>query len=386
MSDYQSLVDEVSALFQAPVTLEDREFTLIAFSSHDDDLDPVRARSILRRRSSPEVRAWFEGFGITRATGPVRTPADPTEGVRARLCLPARHEGAVYGYLWLLDDGTIDPADPRMTRVMTLASRAGRLLAADTWRAEAAPRAFEQLLSGSATDRAEAARTLGALRHPASASASVTVVWTSPAPQPARVRLPYGVLTHQSPAGLALLVPLPNPADIAPARTIAAALLDSVTGSPLAGVGGARTDLPDVPHSLREARSAVRAARAEPRLGPVACWDELGAYRLIAAPPMATPTAPLADPALLPLLEPARADLLRTAETYLDQAGHAQRTAEALSVHRQTLYYRLSRVKALTGLDLDSGSDRLLLHLAIKTFRLATTPEDPTDSSPEPMD
>lgn len=381
MSDYQSLVDEVSALLQAPVTLEDREFTLIAFSSHDDDLDPVRTRSILRRRSSPAVRAWFEGFGIADATGPTRTPADPAAGVRARLCVPARHEDAVYGYLWLLDDGTIDPADPRLTRVMALATRAGALLAADTWQREAAPRAFAQLLSGSATDRAEAGRTLTTLRHPAAASASVTVVWASPAPQIAPARPPYGVLTHRSPGGLALLVPLPDVADTTPARAIAAGLLDSVTGShqALAGVGGAKTDLSDVPHSWREARLAVRAARAEPRLGPVARWDELGAYRLIAAPPMATPAAPPADPALLPLLDPARADLLHTAETYLDHAGHAQRTAEALSVHRQTLYYRLSRIKALTGLDLDSGADRLLLHLAVKTFRLATAPDDHAD-------
>jgi hypothetical protein len=379
MSDYQSLVDEVSALLQAPVTLEDREFTLIAFSSHDDDLDPVRTRSILRRRSSPSVRAWFEGFGIARATGPTRTPADPAAGVRARLCVPARHEGAVYGYLWLLDDGTVDPADPRMTRVMDLATRAGRLLAADTWQREAAPRAFARLLSGSATDRAEAARTLGTLRHPAAASASVTVVWVSPAPESPAGRLPHGVAAHASPGGLALLVPLPDIADTAPAQAIATGLLDSVAGShgALAGVGGAKTDLSDVPHSWREARLAVRAARAEPRLGPVACWDTLGAFRLIAAPPMATPAAPPADPALVPLLDPARADLLRTAETYLDHAGHAQRTADALSVHRQTLYYRLSRIKALTGLDLDSGADRLLLHLAIKTFRLATAPEDP---------
>ncbi|MBO2449501.1 helix-turn-helix domain-containing protein [Actinomadura barringtoniae] len=377
MSDYQSLVDEVSALLQAPVTLEDREFALIAFSSHDDDLDPVRTRSILHRRSSPAVRAWFESFGIASATGPIRTPADPDEGIRARLCVPARHEGAVYGYLWLLDDGTIDPADPRLDRVMTLATWAGRLLAADTWQREAAPLAFAQLLSGSATDRTGAARTLAGLKHPAATAASVTVVWASPAPKLNPARLPDGVPAHRSLDGLALLVPLPDPADVSPARTVAASLITAGGDEVLAGIGGARTDLLDVPHSWREARLAVRSARAEPRLGPVASWDGLGAYRLIAAPPLATPAAPDADPALLPLLQPARSDLLHTAETYLDQAGHAQRTAEALAIHRQTLYYRLSRIKALTGLDMDSGADRLLLHLAIKTYRLATAPEEP---------
>ncbi|RSO04873.1 hypothetical protein DMH15_42305, partial [Streptomyces sp. WAC 06725] len=33
-------------------------------------------------------------------------------------------------------------------------------------------------------------------------------------------------------------------------------------------------------------------------------------------------------------------------------------------------YYRLGRVEKLTGLDLDEGGDRLLLHMALKTARL----------------
>lgn len=67
---------------------------------------------------------------------------------------------------------------------------------------------------------------------------------------------------------------------------------------------------------------------------------------------------------------PAHAELARTAEVYLDCAGQAGRTASELSIHRQTLYYRLSRVEQLTGLDLDDGEDRLLLHMALKRARL----------------
>lgn len=83
--DYQELVDEISALLGMPLTLENRDFGLIAFGVHDSDdegvMDPVRTRSILTRKSTAAVRDWFEGFGITRATGPVRIPAAPDAGV-----------------------------------------------------------------------------------------------------------------------------------------------------------------------------------------------------------------------------------------------------------------------------------------------------------------
>ncbi|MFF0447170.1 PucR family transcriptional regulator [Streptomyces sp. NPDC004609] len=76
------------------------------------------------------------------------------------------------------------------------------------------------------------------------------------------------------------------------------------------------------------------------------------------------------DPAVRPLLDAAHTELARTAEVFLDLAGQAGRTASALGIHRQTLYYRLSRVEQLTGLDLADGEDRLLLHMALKTARL----------------
>ncbi|SCD76361.1 PucR C-terminal helix-turn-helix domain-containing protein, partial [Streptomyces sp. DfronAA-171] len=67
---------------------------------------------------------------------------------------------------------------------------------------------------------------------------------------------------------------------------------------------------------------------------------------------------------------PRHAELARTVEVFLDHAGQAGRTAAALGIHRQTLYYRLSRVEQLTGLDLDDGEHRLLLHMGVKAARL----------------
>src|SRR3954447_18473691 len=134
--DYQELVDEISELLGVPATLENRDFELIAFGAYDSEgdldpsaLDPVRTRSILTRRSTTAVREWFEGFGITRATGPVRIPPTPEAGVyRGRICLPVRHRGVVLGYVWLLDDDP-GPSDARLATAMEVTARIGALLA-----------------------------------------------------------------------------------------------------------------------------------------------------------------------------------------------------------------------------------------------------------------
>ncbi|MEK8172693.1 helix-turn-helix domain-containing protein [Streptomyces sp. M19] len=136
-------------------------------------------------------------------------------------------------------------------------------------------------------------------------------------------------------------------------------------GGAAAGISAPRHGLDDLPGAWHEATAAARAARADERLGPVAEWTAIGPYRLLTGLP---PIAP--DPAVHPLLERAHAQLARTAEAFLDRAGQASRTARALGIHRQTLYYRLSRVEQLTGLDLDAGEDRLLLHMALKAARL----------------
>src|SRR5215213_3974608 len=134
--DLQELVDEVSRLLDAPATLEDAEFTLLAFCAHDDShagaMDAVRTRSILTRGSPAATRRWFEEFGIASAEAPLRTPADEAAGILTRLDIPVRHAGRTRGYLWLLDGGRIDPTDDgdrALAAALDLAAEAGRLLA-----------------------------------------------------------------------------------------------------------------------------------------------------------------------------------------------------------------------------------------------------------------
>ncbi|WP_406863316.1 helix-turn-helix domain-containing protein [Streptomyces sp. HUAS MG47] len=420
--DYQELVDEISELLGEPATLENRDFGLIAFGAHDSDddsaMDPVRTRSILTRKSTPAVRAWFEGFGIARATGPVRIPAAPDAGVfRDRICLPVRHRGVVLGYVWLLD-AEPGPTHEQLTAAMEVAGRIGALLADEEragadlsrelratlgaergWQYDMALTALRAALGPSAdgphallcvapwpAEGGPSARTV-----PAAAALSA-LPWQAPgvpgtpavpsgAPGPAEPGAgggrrsgrgrplgsgdPESGATDRPSHALAVLVRLRAADSPAPALTAAERLRDAAGPGAVAGLAAPRRGLAELDVSWREATAATRAALAEPRLGPVAQWSAIGPYRLLTA----LPPAPH-DPSVGPLLTPAHAELARTAEEFLDHAGQAGRTAAALGIHRQTLYYRLSRVEALTGLDLDDGEDRLLLHMALKSAKL----------------
>ncbi|WP_436849354.1 PucR family transcriptional regulator [Streptomyces massasporeus] len=439
--DYEELVDEISELLGAPATLENRDFELIAFGAYDSEgdldpsaLDPVRTRSILTRRSTAAVRAWFEGFGITRATDPVRIPPTPEAGVyRGRICLPVRHRGVVHGYVWLLDDDP-GPSERQLTAAMGVTARIGALLADEAQHGADLSRELRAVLAaerGWQSDMAVAElRTALGPRADGLHALMCLAPWPSADPDDApSVRavpgatalctLPWGA-TAQC---LALLIRLRSPDVLTPATTAAGRLLErarggSGTGSaaargaggsgtggmegastgttgatgtagrastasgtgaagsgagaattrsgPAAGIATPRSGLADLATAWVEASAAARAALAEARFGPVAQWASIGPFRLLTA----LPPEVVHDPVARTLLAPVHHELARTAEVFLDCAGQAARAAAELGIHRQTLYYRLSRIEKLTGLDLDDGEDRLLLHMALKAHRL----------------
>jgi DNA-binding PucR family transcriptional regulator len=61
---------------------------------------------------------------------------------------------------------------------------------------------------------------------------------------------------------------------------------------------------------------------------------------------------------------------VRTLDAYLEHGGALAQAAAALSIHRNTLLYRLGRVEAITGLDLKDVKQRMNLHLALKAYQL----------------
>lgn len=421
--EFQDIVDEVSRILDAPAVLEERTFVLIAFCAHDREIDAVRRQTILQRQATAQVRERFERYGIRTATGPVRIPADPRHRMLARLCLPVRWHGVTYGYLWLLDDGREIEAD-RLPRAMALASRAGALMATELRAREDLGYRLRDLISVSAEVREEAAAEISDLGHIARGTPVVAAVMrfhrpgrpsgnavlgaapgsrsgpgSGPGPGSRHDsdhdeeeqdilaanlwRLPSNVLAHLGSDHTVLLIPLENAHGLTPARALVQRAwdLDSAGGGGrgrggrgrpalLAGLGSPRPDLGQARGSWQEARLATRIGESLPRLGPVLEWGGLGVYRLLARIPEGELRDSTLDPSVRHLFDHGDLELIRTVEVYLDEAGNAQRSAAELAVHRQTLYYRLHKVEEITGLQLSSGDDRLVLHVGLKMGHL----------------
>jgi sugar diacid utilization regulator len=133
-------------------------------------------------------------------------------------------------------------------------------------------------------------------------------------------------------------------------------------------------DPADLPRAVSEALLAANVAQGGPD-GPALAFEETGAYRLLLSAMSENPAelqrfyAETVEP-LVAYDEQYETDLMRTLETFLEADGNVAGTAQRLFTHRHTIYYRLERVRDLSGLDVSSSDGREKLSLGLKSMRV----------------
>jgi sugar diacid utilization regulator len=104
-------------------------------------------------------------------------------------------------------------------------------------------------------------------------------------------------------------------------------------------------------------------------------FEETGAYRLLLSAMSENPSelqrfySETVEP-LVAYDEQYETELVRTLETFLEADGNVAGTAQRLFTHRHTIYYRLERVRELSGLDVSSSDGREKLSLGLKSMRV----------------
>jgi len=191
-------------------------------------------------------------------------------------------------------------------------------------------------------------------------------------------------------AGAEVLLLVPGGEEALAARAADAVLRELQVG--LSGytfaVGRSRIaeDPADLPRAASEALLAANVAEGRGGAGiegaaqqGALAFEQTGAYRLLLSTMSENPRelqrfyAETVEP-LVAYDEQYETDLVQTLETFLDADGNVAGTAQRLFTHRHTIYYRLERVRELSGLDVSSSDGREKLSLGLKAMRVLGIP------------
>ena len=168
---------------------------------------------------------------------------------------------------------------------------------------------------------------------------------------------------------------------------IAARAAEAILGEMEAGLAGytfalgrsrITEDPAELPRAASEALLAANVAQGSAD-GAALAFEQTGAYRLLLSTMSENPSelqrfyAETVEP-LVAYDEQYETDLLLTLETFLEADGNVAGTAQRLFTHRHTIYYRLERVRELSGLDVSSSDGREKLSLGLKAMRVLGIP------------
>lgn len=135
------------------------------------------------------------------------------------------------------------------------------------------------------------------------------------------------------------------------------------------GIGRIYPGLQNVKTAYQEARQALGMGVRVFGPDSLVFFGDLGIYRLLFSLHGTSDLEVFYQETLGALLEYDRkngAELLKTLQAYFAACGSLTDAAERLHLHRNTLLYRLHRVREIAGIDLDDPEVRLALQLALR--------------------
>ncbi len=179
-------------------------------------------------------------------------------------------------------------------------------------------------------------------------------------------------------AGAEVLLLVPGGDEATAARAAEAVLREME-----AGLAGLHVRARPQPHRRGPGRAAARrqrgAAGGQRRAGladgAALAFEQTGAYRLLLSamsenPRSCSASTPRRSSRWSPTTSSTRPIWCGTLETFLEADGNVAGTAQRLFTHRHTIYYRLERVRELSGLDVSSSDGREKLSLGLKAMRV----------------
>ncbi|MGV9817439.1 PucR family transcriptional regulator [Nocardia xishanensis] len=380
------------------VSIEDAHSHVLAYSASDDSADELRILSILGREGPRDYLRVLHDWGVfdrlRRSDEVIDLPAHEELNIKRRLVVGV-HATAVdggsrtLGSIWLQQGDR--PFKPDAAEVLRGAAAVAARVIARSLDAPSTETLLLQRLFGAHGEGVDIPSVAGALRVPVHGPAAVVGFAVH---SPARERhsaLGSVIRLHASsfrPDSIATVlgdrvyVLLPGyrsaPSVIAWTRQLVDQL-ETGRGAVLrAGIAIPVADLTEVAAARVEVDRVLDSTAATFPRGRVTTLAESRTAVLLGEILDVLATRDdLRDPRVRALFDYDRdhgSQLGESVEGYLREHGDVRRAAAALSVHPNTLRYRLRRAESITGIGLTDPADRLLLELQLALHRRGNRP------------
>ena len=160
---------------------------------------------------------------------------------------------------------------------------------------------------------------------------------------------------------------------------LAASIVDNLSGEhyikAVVGIGTPISNVKDLATSFKEAQIAMEVGKVFDTEQQIVSYDNLGIARLIYQLPTTLCEMFLKEVFRQGSIESLDQETLFTIQRFFENNLNVSETSRGLFVHRNTLVYRLEKIKKLTGLDLREFDDAIIFKVALMVKKyLANNP------------
>jgi PucR C-terminal helix-turn-helix domain/Purine catabolism regulatory protein-like family len=379
VGDLFSLADAIATALGGPVTIEDPQWRVLAYSNLGHEIDDARRHTILGRTPPPEWQEKLDAAGVRRAlrSGEAVVRFE-SEGLMTRRAVAIRAGGELLGSIWLAaeDEALAPDVDAQLLRAAELSALhlvAHR--ASEDVERRARGASVRDLLDGHApAGHREPPLPLSVIAFDARRDDRDR--WLTSAERVLSVVSLFAEAAHRSTTCALVderiwaLVPggVERARLVQVAEQIARRVEDVMGLRLVAAIAPPAERLRDAPAARAAAERALAVLERRPDLGPAVHVDDVHAACVLhellelAGERPGLRRGPLQELAS----EQRAAQQLSTLRAYLDAHGDVGRAARELGVHPNTLRYRVRRVVELTGIDLYDPDERLVAELQLR--------------------
>jgi DNA-binding PucR family transcriptional regulator len=396
----EDFADMVSEVLQCPITIEDANHRLLAYSTHDERTDQARIATIIRRRVPEKVinNLWKEGVipALLNSREPIRVKTIDEIDLGERVAVSIWKNNEVLGFIWALEiDKKLSEEDLELLKKAAKATK-NKLLQMQNRkykREERYQEFFWQLLTSHFLTNEEIVKQFQVLHiTPPSQFAVAVFHFLEGITHEVEKQIAYHLKTIQFPKillytvdqqQLILLISLQQTGQhVEKLNKFCKRFIEKMQErykikSIVQGFGGIYDDFMKIEKSYREARKVLTFKEKFPEeLKHIHSYQQLGIYQYIDVLLEKRHAEDYENYSLKKLREydqKHNSDLVETLEVYLTKDSNVNEAAKELNVHTNTLTYRLKRIAEIGEINLKDINQKLTLYLDLKLEKLTSS-------------